>query len=338
MRTLTLGANGPRTAALGLGCMGMSALYGEVDRDESIATIHAALDAGVTLLDTGDFYAMGHNEMLIGEALRSAPAAAREQALTSVKFGALRDPDGGWSGYDGRPGAVKNFAAYSLQRLGVDHIDIYRIARIDPDVPIEETVGAIAELVQAGHVRHIGLSEVGAATLRRAAAVAPISDLQIEYSLISRGIEDEILPTASELGIGVTAYGVLSRGLISGHFTRDRQLAAGDFRGMSPRFQGENLQHNLDLVDALRKIAEQKGVSVAQTAIAWVLAQGPRHGADIVPLVGARRRDRLAEALGALDVELTASDLAAIEAAVPAGAAAGDRYPQAQMAHLDSEH
>ncbi|MFE4859944.1 aldo/keto reductase [Streptomyces sp. NPDC056670] len=338
MRTLTLGTNGPRTAALGLGCMGMSALYGEADRDESIATIHAALDAGVTLLDTGDFYAMGHNEMLIGEALRSAPAAARERALTSVKFGALRDPDGGWSGYDGRPGAVKNFAAYSLQRLGVDHIDIYRIARIDPDVPVEETVGAIAELVQAGHVRHIGLSEVGAATLRRAAAVAPISDLQIEYSLISRGIEDEILPTASELGIGITAYGVLSRGLISGHFTRDRQLAAGDFRGMSPRFQGENLQHNLDLVDALRKIAEQKGVSVAQTAIAWVLAQGPRHGADIVPLVGARRRDRLTEALGALDVELTAADLAAIEAAVPAGAAAGDRYPQAQMAHLDSEH
>ncbi|MFF4185522.1 aldo/keto reductase [Streptomyces sp. NPDC001691] len=338
MRTRTLGTTGPRTSALGLGCMGMSALYGEADRDESIATIHAALDAGVTLLDTGDFYAMGHNEMLIGEALRSAPAAAREQALTSVKFGALRDPDGGWSGYDGRPAAVRNFAAYSLQRLGVDHIDIYRIARVDPDVPIEETVGAIAELVEAGHVRHIGLSEVGAATLRRAAAVAPISDLQIEYSLISRGIEAEILPTASELGIGITAYGVLSRGLISGHFSRDRQLAAGDFRGMSPRFQGENLQHNLDLVEALRKIAEQKGVSVAQTAIAWVLAQGPRHGADIVPLVGARRRDRLTEALGALDVELTAADLAAIEAAVPAGAAAGDRYPEAQMAHLDSEH
>ncbi|MFG3285224.1 aldo/keto reductase [Streptomyces sp. NPDC048111] len=338
MRTLTLGATGPRTSVLGLGCMGMSALYGEADRGESIATIHAALDAGVTLLDTGDFYAMGHNEMLIGEALRSAPAAAREQALTSVKFGALRDPEGGWSGYDGRPAAVKNFAAYSLQRLGVDHIDVYRIARLDPDVPVEETVGAIAELVQAGHVRHIGLSEVGAATLRRAAAVAPISDLQIEYSLISRGIEEEILPTASELGIGVTAYGVLSRGLISGHFTRDRQLAAGDFRGMSPRFQGENLQHNLDLVEALRKIAEEKGVSVAQIAIAWVLAQGPRHGVDVVPLIGARRRDRLAEALGALGVELTAADLAAIEAAVPAGAAAGERYPQAQMAHLDSEH
>ncbi|MFD7338727.1 aldo/keto reductase [Streptomyces violascens] len=338
MRTRTLGTTGPRTSALGLGCMGMSALYGEADREESIATIHAALDAGVTLLDTGDFYAMGHNEMLIGEALRSAPATAREQALTSVKFGALRDPDGAWFGYDGRPAAVKTFAAYSLQRLGVDHIDIYRIARVDENVPIEETVGAIAELVQAGHVRHIGLSEVGAATLRRAAAVAPISDLQIEYSLISRGIEEEILPAASELGIGVTAYGVLSRGLISGHFSRDRQLSAGDFRGMSPRFQGENLQHNLDLVEALRKIAEQKGVSVAQTAIAWVLAQGPRHDVDIVPLVGARRRDRLTEALGALDVDLTAADLAAIEAAIPVDAAAGDRYPQAQMAHLDSEH
>ncbi|MFI1676732.1 aldo/keto reductase [Streptomyces sp. NPDC020607] len=339
MRTLTLGNTGPRTSALGLGCMGMSALYGEADRTESIATIHAALEAGVTLLDTGDFYAMGHNEMLIGEALRSAPAARREQALTSVKFGALRDPAGGWSGYDGRPSAVKNFAAYSLQRLGVDHIDVYRIARIDPDVPVEETVGAIAELVEKGYVRHIGLSEVGAGTIRRAAATAPISDLQIEYSLISRGIEAEILPTVAELGIGVTAYGVLSRGLISGHFTRDRKLAANDFRSMSPRFQGENLDRNLDLVDALRKIADQKGVSVAQTAIAWVLAQGTRHGgASIVPLVGARTRARLEEALTALDVTLDAADLAAIEAAVPAGAAAGARYPDSQMAHLDSEH
>ncbi|MER5781344.1 aldo/keto reductase [Streptomyces mobaraensis] len=329
----TLGTTGPQVSALGLGCMGMSALYGEADRTESIATIHAALDAGVTLLDTGDFYAMGHNEMLIGEALRSAPAAHRERALTSVKFGALRDPDGSWSGYDGRPAAVRNFAAYSLQRLGVDHIDVYRIARVDPDVPIEETVGAIAELVQAGHVRHIGLSEVGADTLRRAAAVAPISDLQIEYSLISRGIEDRILPTARELGIGVTAYGVLSRGLISGHFGRDRRLAADDFRGMSPRFQGENLQRNLDLVDALRKVAEQRGATVAQTAIAWVLAQGT----DIVPLVGARTRERLGEALGALDVTLGPDDLAAIETAIPADAAAGERYPADQMAHLDSE-
>ncbi|MFE0178919.1 aldo/keto reductase [Streptomyces sp. NPDC059002] len=338
MRTLTLGTTGPRTSPLGLGCMGMSTLYGEADRTESIATIHAALEAGVTLLDTGDFYAMGHNELLIGEALRTAPAARREQALTSVKFGALRDPDGGWSGYDGRPAAVQNFAAYSLQRLGVDHIDVYRIARIDPDVPVEETVGAIAELVEKGHVRHIGLSEVGADTIRRAAATAPISDLQIEYSLISRGIEAEILPTVAELGIGVTAYGVLSRGLISGHFTRDRKLAANDFRSMSPRFQGENLDRNLDLVDALRKIAEQRGVSVAQIAIAWVLAQGPRHDAAVVPLVGARRRDRLDEALGALDVTLDDADLAAIEEAVPADAAAGARYPEAQMAHLDSEH
>ncbi|MFI1281587.1 aldo/keto reductase [Streptomyces sp. NPDC020858] len=338
----TLGSTGPSVFPLGLGCMGMSALYGEADRAESIATIHAYLDAvpdGThALLDTGDFYGMGHNELLINEALRTAPAAAREQALTSVKFGALRTVEGGFTGYDGRPEAVKNFLAYSLQRLGRDHIDIYRIARVDPDVPIEETVGAIAEAVEAGHVRHIGLSEVGADTLRRAAAVAPISDLQIEYSLISRGIEDEILPAARELGIGVTAYGVLSRGLISGHFTRDRALAPGDFRGMSPRFQGHNLDRNLDLVDALRKVADDKGVSVAQTAIAWVLAQGPRHDVDIVPLVGARRRDRLSEALGAMDVTLSGADLAAIEAAVPAGSAAGERYPAAQMAHLDSEH
>lgn len=261
--TRTLGSTGPSVFPLGLGCMGMSALYGEADRTESIATLHAYLDSvpdgAGALLDTGDFYGMGHNEMLIGEALRAAPAAAREQALVSVKFGALRTVEGGFTGYDGRPEAVKNFLAYSLQRLGRDHIDIYRIARVDPEVPIEETVGAIAEAVEAGHVRHIGLSEVGADTLRRAAAVAPIADLQIEYSLISRGIEEEILPTARELGIGVTAYGVLSRGLISGHFSRDRELAPGDFRGMSPRFQGENLQRNLDLVDALRKVAEGKG-------------------------------------------------------------------------------
>ncbi|WMX47179.1 aldo/keto reductase [Streptomyces roseicoloratus] len=331
--TRPLGATGPRVSALGLGCMGMSALYGEADRAESIATIHAALDAGVTLLDTGDFYGMGHNELLINEALRTAPAAAREQALTSVKFGALRTVEGGFTGYDGRPAAVKNFAAYSLQRLGTDHIDVYRIARVDPDVPIEETVGAIAELVEAGHVRHIGLSEVGADTLRRAAAVAPIADLQIEYSLISRGIEDTILPTARELGVGITAYGVLSRGLISGHVTREQSFAPGDFRGMSPRFQGDNLGRNLDLVDRLRAVAEAKGVTVAQIAIAWALSRGE----DVVPLVGARRRDRLAEALGALDVTLDAADLTAIEAAVPAGAASGARYPENQMAHLDSE-
>jgi aryl-alcohol dehydrogenase-like predicted oxidoreductase len=313
--------------------MGMSALYGDGDRTESLATIHAALDAGVTLIDTGDFYGMGHNELLIGEALRTAPAGARERALTSVKFGALRDPDGGWSGFDGRPAAVKNFAAYSLRRLGTDHIDIYRLSRTDPDVPIEETVGAIAELVEAGHVRHIGLSEAGAETIRRAAAVAPIADLQIEYSLVSRSIEETILPTVRELGIGVTAYGVLSRGLISGHFTSDRVLTAGDFRAAAPRFQGDNLRHNLRLVESLRAVAEKKGISVAQTAIAWVLSRGE----DIVPLVGARTVERLTESLGALDVTLDAADLAAIEDAVPAGSAAGDRYPTAQMSHLDSE-
>src|ERR1700751_5024033 len=244
MDTRKLGSTGPTVSALGLGCMGMSDFYGPTDRSESIATIHAALDAGVTLLDTGDFYGMGHNEMLIGEALASR---SRDNVQISVKFGALRDVERNWFGYDARPEAVKNFLAYSLQRLGVDHIDIYRSARLDPNVPVEDTVGAIADMIKAGYVRHVGLSEVGTATIRRAAAVHPISDLQIEYSLISRGIEDEILPTCSELGIGVTAYGVLSRGLISGHFSRDRQLSAGDFRGMSPRFQGENLQHNLAL-------------------------------------------------------------------------------------------
>lgn len=334
MHTRTLGSHGPRTSALGLGCMGMSALYGKTDRAESLATIHAALDAGVTLLDTGDFYGMGHNELLINEALATAPAAQRERALTSVKFGALRTIEGGFTGYDGRPNAVRNFAAYSLQRLGTDHIDIYRIARLDPDVPIEETVGAIAELVEAGHVRHIGLSEVGAETIRRAASAAPISDLQIEYSLISRGIEAEILPVCRELGIGITAYGVLSRGLISGNWSRERNLLPGDFRGMSPRFSGGNLDHNLHLVEALRKVADAKQLTVAQTAIAWVLSRG----SDIVPLVGARTRERLAESLAAVGATLDSDDLSAIESAVPPGSAAGDRYPAAQMAHLDSEN
>jgi aryl-alcohol dehydrogenase-like predicted oxidoreductase len=326
----TLSTSGPHVSALGLGCMGMSDLYGPADRGESIATIHAALDAGVTLLDTGDFYGMGDNELLISEALRSRD---RDNVTISVKFGALRDPSGGWAGNDGRPEAVRNFLAYSLRRLGTDHIDIYRPARVDPDVPIEETVGAIGELVEAGYVRHVGLSEAGADTIRRAAAVHPISDVQIEYSLLSRGIEGEILPTCRELGIGVTAYGVLSRGLLSGHWSHDRELSRSDFRSFSPRFQGENLDRNLALVDALRDIAEAKGATVAQVAIAWVLSRGD----DVVPLVGARRRDRLHEALGALALELTAEDLARVEAAVPAGAAAGERYAAPAMAELDSE-
>ena len=325
-----LGATGPRVSALGLGAMGMSGMYGPSDRAESIATLHAALDAGITLIDTGDFYGSGHNEMLIGEALRAS--SKRDAALLSVKFGGLRDPAGGWTGFDARPAAVKNFLAYSLQRLGVDHIDIYRPARLDPAVPIEDTVGAIAEMVQAGYVRYIGLSEVGTETIRRAAAVHPIVDLQIEYSLVSRGIEDGILGTCRELGIGITAYGVLSRGLISGHWRKDN-AAAGDFRSHSPRFQDGNVDRNLVLVEALRAVAAAKGVTVAQIAIAWVAAQGR----DIVPLVGSRRRDQLAEALGALDVALTPEDLARIEQAVPKGAAAGDRYAAVQMAHLDSE-
>jgi aryl-alcohol dehydrogenase-like predicted oxidoreductase len=326
----SLGSTGPRVSAIGLGCMGMSDLYGPADETESIATIHAALDAGITLLDTGDFYGMGHNEMLIRDALRDRN---RDDAVISVKFGALRDADGGWNGNDGRPVAVKNFLAYTLRRLGTDHVDVYRPARVDPSVPIEDTIGAIAEMVQAGHVRHIGLSEAGADTIRRAHAVHPISDLQIEYSLLSRGIEDEILPTCRELGIGVTAYGVLSRGLLSGRWSADRQLAPNDFRGFSPRFQGENLERNLSLVDALRAIADDKGATVAQVAIAWALAQGE----DIVPLIGARRRDRLTEALGALELTLTDDDLVRIQKTIPDGAAAGERYDSAQMAHLDSE-
>jgi aryl-alcohol dehydrogenase-like predicted oxidoreductase len=326
----SLGRTGPRTSALGLGCMGMSDLYGPADEAESIATIHAALDAGITLLDTGDYYGMGHNELLIRDALRGH---AREQVVLSVKFGALRGPDGAWLGIDGRPVAVRTFLAYTLRRLGTDHVDVYRLGRVDPAVPIEDTVGAIAELIQAGYVRHVGLSEAGADTVRRAHAVHPVSDLQIEYSLLSRGIEAEILPACRELGVGVTTYGVLSRGLLSGHWSRDRAVAPGDFRAHNPRFSGENLDRNLALVEALRALAEAKGATVAQLAVAWVLARGE----DVVPLVGARRRDRLAEALGALDVDLTADDLAAIEHAVPPGAAAGERYDPRVLATMDSE-
>ncbi|MEE6307932.1 aldo/keto reductase [Plantactinospora veratri] len=330
MENRTLGSNGPTVSALGLGTMGMSDLYGPADDAESVATIHAALDAGVTLLDTGDFYGAGHNEMLLGRALRERN---RDQVAISVKFGALRDPEGGWDGTDGRPEAVRNFLAYTLRRLDTDYVDVYRLSRLDPAVPIEETVGAIAEQVTAGRVRHVGLSEVGAATIRRAQAVHPIADLQIEYSLLSRTVEAEILPTCRELGIGVTAYGVLSRGLLSGHWTADRQLSPGDFRSFSPRFTGDNLQANLLLVDALREVAQARGATVSQVAIAWVLSRGT----DIVPLVGARRRDRLAESLGALDLKLHADDLAAIERAVPVGSAAGARYAAPLMAHLDSE-
>lgn len=329
MNMKTLGQTGPLVSRMGLGCMGMSGMYGEADRQESIATIHSALENGINLLDTGDFYGMGHNEMLIAEALRER---GRENVVISVKFGGMRTPTGVFLGQDGRPEAVKNFLAYSLTRLGTDYIDIYRPARVDPKVPIEETVGAIAEMVQAGYVRHIGLSEVSAETLRRAHKVHPITDVQIEYSLFSRSIEMEILPAARDLGVSITAYGVLSRGLLGSNWSKEKALK-GDIRGAMPRFQGDNLNANLKLADALKVIAKEKGVTLAELSIAWVLAQG----ADIVPLIGARRRDQLSESLSAMMLNLTREDLARIERAVPPQAVAGDRYAPLQMAHLDSE-
>jgi aryl-alcohol dehydrogenase-like predicted oxidoreductase len=327
METRQLGAAGPKVSELGLGCLGMSDNYGPADEAESVATIHAALDAGVTLLDTGDVYGMGHNELLIYEALRTRN---RDDVSISVKTGGLRKPDGHWSGFDCRPEALWNFLSYTLKRLRTDHVDVYRPARIDPNVPIEETVGAIAEMVQAGYVRAIGLSEVGVETIRRAHAVHPIADVQLEYSLMSRGIEDAILPTCRELGVSVTAYGVLSRGLLSGHWTAERKTTERDFRTRAPRFQAENVERNLELVERLRRLAGERDATVAQLAIAWVSAQGQ----DIVPVVGARRRDQLAESLGAADLKLGDDDIAAIESAMPRGSAAGTRYAEWQMAYL----
>jgi aryl-alcohol dehydrogenase-like predicted oxidoreductase len=330
MNMRRLGASGPEVSLLGLGCMGMSGMYGPADHEQSIATIHAALEAQINLLDTGDFYGMGHNELLRAEATRGRP---REEYLLSVKFGAQRGPDGAWLGYDASPPAVKTALAHSLTRLGVDYIDIYRPARLDPDVPIEETVGAISELVQAGYVRHIALSEVGAETIGRAAEVHQICDVQLEYSLISQGIEEQILPACRDLDIGVTAYGVLSRGLISGHFSAERELPANDFRSRAPRFAAANRTHNLRLVDELRKVAETTDATVAQVAFAWALSRGQ----DIVPLVGARTPERLTEALGAADLRLSENELRDLDRAFPPDAAAGERYPPQQMAALDSE-
>ncbi|MEU7614317.1 aldo/keto reductase [Micromonospora sp. NPDC049204] len=327
-----LGASGPEVSIIGLGAMGMSDLYGPSDEAESVATLHAAIDAGVNLVDTGDFYGSGHNEMLIGRVLRER---RRDEVVLSVKFGARRTPDGAFQAapYDVSAAAVKDRLAYSLRRLGTDHIDIYRPSRLNPQVPVEETVGALLEMQQAGYIRHIGLSEVGADTIRRAAAVAPISDVQIEYSLLSRGPEAAILPALRELGIGLTAYGVLSRGLLSGHWSADRELTGTDFRANSPRFQGEHLAANLRLVDALSRVAQRLGATTSQVAIAWVAAQGEQ----IVPLVGARRRDRLTESLAAADLVLDREALDEIERAVPAGAASGQRYAAPMMDLLDSE-
>jgi aryl-alcohol dehydrogenase-like predicted oxidoreductase len=328
MTTVQLGRGGPQVSRLGLGLMGMSGVYGPADEAESTATIRAGLDAGVTLLDTGDFYGMGHNELLLGNALRGVD---RDSVFIQVKFGGQREPGGAFVGYDTSPAAVKNSLAYTLTRLRTDHIDLYQPARLDPRVPIEDTVGAIAEMIQAGYVRYLGLSEMGAATIRRAHAVHPVSALQIEYSLMSRGIEAEILPTTRELGISVTAYGILSRGLLSSGSAR--AIGAGDPRSGYPRFQGENFRHNLELLTRLEKIAEQTGATTAQLAFAWVLSRGD----DIIPLIGTKRRDRLAETLGSLDLRLRPDELASLEAAVPAGEVAGTRYNTAQMAALDSE-
>jgi aryl-alcohol dehydrogenase-like predicted oxidoreductase len=323
--TRRLGAHGPAVFPLSLGCMGMSATYGPADEAESVATIHEALDAGVTLIDTGDFYGAGRNELLLGRAL----AGRRDEVLLSVKFGALRAPGGGFVGFDARPASVKNFLTHTLTRLGVDHVDIYRPSRLDPEVPIEDTVGAIAEMVKAGHVRYVGLSEVGPETIRRAHAVHPISDLQIEYSLVSRSPEARIFPVLRELGIGVTAYGVLSRGLLAGSAPR----GPGDIRAHFPRFGPENRARNQRLVDALRALAAGKGVSAPQLAIAWVLAKGDA----IVPVVGARTRAQLADSLGALPVGLSADEVRRLEEAVPASAVAGARYNEQGMRTLDSE-
>lgn len=330
METRALGRNGPAVSAIGLGCMGMSDFYGENDRSLSIATIHAALDAGITLLDTGDFYGMGHNELLLREALTGI---RREDVFIAVKFGAQRTPDGRFIGFDGRPASVKTALAYTLQRLGTDYVDLYQPSRVDPSVPIEDTVGAIAEMVSAGHVRHVGLSEAGADTIRRAHATHPVVALQIEYSLFSRGVEGDILDTCRELGIGITAYGVMSRGLLSGHWSGDRQVAAHDYRAHLPRFTGEALKANLALVEGLGVVAREVGASVAQLAIAWVLSRDP----SVVPLVGARSPERLAEALGAFDVAVDSDLSERIERATPPDAVRGTRYDSIGMAILDSE-
>ncbi len=328
MQLTELGRGGPQVSRVGLGLMSMSGIYGPADDDESTATIRAALDAGITLLDTGDFYGMGHNELVLRDALRGLD---RSSVFIQVKYGGQRDPRGAFVGHDTSPAATKNSLAYSLTRLGTDYVDLYQPARLDSRVPIEETVGAIAELIQAGYVRYLGLSEMGAETIRRANAVHRVSGLQIEYSLMSRGIEAQILPTVRELGIGVTAYGVMSRGLLSA--SSSEPFAAGGPLGRFPRFQGDNLRSNLALVAALEEIATGRGVTTAQLALAWVLSRGT----DIIPLIGTKRRDRLADSLAALDLTLSPDELAAIEAAVPSLAVAGDRYDAAQMTALDSE-
>jgi aryl-alcohol dehydrogenase-like predicted oxidoreductase len=324
-RMTRLGKTGPSVFPIGLGCMGMSWAYGPADDDESIATIREAINRGVTLLDTGDFYGMGHNEMLI----RRAIEGLRDKVQLSVKFGALRGPDGAFLGADARPAAVKNFAAYSLKRLGADVIDVYRPARLDPNVPIEDTIGAVAELVKAGYVRHIGLSEVGAETIRRASRVHPIVDLQIEYAVVTRGPEDAIFPALAELGVSATLYGVLSRGLLTG----SKIGGKGDFRAFLPRFTGDTGARNAETVARFQSFAADRAMTPAQLSVAWVLAKQP----SLVPVVGSRTRKQLHDVLGALEKPLSPADVAAVEAILPKDAIAGTRYGADQMRHLDSE-
>ncbi len=324
MKTKQPGKHAPQMSALGLGCMGMSDFYGSAatrDDRENEAVIRAALDAGITLFNTGDFYGSGRNEALLGRALKGR----RDQALISVKFGALRSPGGAFLGYDGRPNSVKNFASYSLQRLGVDVIDIYQPSRVDPATPYEDTIGAVADLIQEGKVRYLGISEANADQIRKAHAVHPVAALEIEYSLATRFIEASILPTVRELGIGVIAYGVVGRGLLTGALPE--QLAAEDFRAHLPRFQGETLQRNLEKTTVLQRIARERGATPAQIAIAWVLSRGE----DVIPLVGTTNQTRLAENLNALEISLSPAELAELDASFPAGAIVGDRYPTALM-------
>jgi len=330
MDTQPVGKNGPTVSRIGLGCMGMSGLYGHADEDESIRTIHAALDAGIHLFDTGDFYGMGHNEMLLAKALRGRP---RDDFFLSVKFGGMRGPNGAFIGVDARPVAVKNFLAYTLRRLGTGFVDLYQPARIDPSVPVEDTVGAISEMVRAGYVRYVGLSEAGSETIRRAYSVHPIAALQIEYGLVSRGVEQDILPTLRELGISLVAYGVFSRGLLTNRFPGPEGASQGDIRSHFPRFQGENLDRNRQLILRLQEIAREMGLSVAQLAVAWILSKGN----DVIPLIGTKHPAQLGEALTVLPRKLSADEIRSIEQAVPRGSVAGDRYAPEQMRTLDSE-